>query len=200
MTVEDDDRSVLIAKRQNNVYSLRHFDARLSKDLKEQTIDKALMIKVDLDVWHQRIDHMNFKDLIILSKVTKGVEFSKSQKDEKDHFCETCVLGKAHKIHSKTSIVHRAKLSGERLHSDLFRGEDILSDVKRFRYDVIVMNDHTRMKFLIILRSKDEIILKIQALFNKVETHTSRKIRFFRTDDGREFASLKETLNDKSIE
>jgi hypothetical protein len=50
LTVEDDDRSVLIAKRQNNVYSLRHFDARLSKDLKGQAIDKALMIKVGLDV------------------------------------------------------------------------------------------------------------------------------------------------------
>jgi hypothetical protein len=50
LTVEDDDRSVLIAKRQNNVYSLKHFDARLSKNLKEQTIDKALMIKVDLNV------------------------------------------------------------------------------------------------------------------------------------------------------
>ncbi len=50
LTIENDDRSVLIAKRQNNVYSLKHFDARLSKDLKEQTIDKALMIKVDSDV------------------------------------------------------------------------------------------------------------------------------------------------------
>ncbi len=50
LTVENDNRSILIAKRQNNVYSLRHFDARLSKDLKEQTINKVLMIKVDLDV------------------------------------------------------------------------------------------------------------------------------------------------------
>jgi hypothetical protein len=50
LTVKDDDRSVLTAKRQNNVYPLRHFDARLSKDLKDQTIDKALVIKVDLDV------------------------------------------------------------------------------------------------------------------------------------------------------
>jgi hypothetical protein len=142
---------------------------------------------------------MNFKDLITLSKVTKEVEFAK-QKDEKDHFCETCVLDKAHKIHSKISVAHRAKLSGERLHSDLFEGEDILSDVEGFRYDVIVMNDHIRMKFFIILRSKDEIILKIQALFNKMKTHTDRKIKFFRIDDDREFASLKEILNDKSIE
>jgi hypothetical protein len=56
------------------------------------------------------------------------------------------------------------------------------------------------MKFPIILKSKDEIVKKIRALFNKVETHIGRKIRFFRTDDGREFLSLKGTLNDKGIE
>jgi hypothetical protein len=144
---------------------------------------------------------MNFKDLIILSKVTKRVEFAKSQKDEKDdHFCETCVLGKAHKIHSKTPAAHRAKMPDERLHSDLFDDESTLSDVEGYRYGVIVMNDHTRMKFFLILKSKDEITIKIQALFNKMKTHTDRKIRFFRIDDDREFAPLKETLNDKDIE
>jgi hypothetical protein len=142
---------------------------------------------------------MNFKDLITLSKVIKRIEFSKSQKDD-NYFCETCVLNKAHKIHSKTSAVYRTKLSDERLHSDLFEGESTLSDVENFRYDVIMMNDHTRMKFFIILKSKDEIIFKIRALFNKMKTHTDRKIRFFRIDDDREFASLKEILNDKDIE
>jgi hypothetical protein len=147
---------------------------------------------------------MNFKDLITLSKVTKRIEFAKSikpQKNEKeDYFCETCVLDKARKIHSKTSAVHRAKLPDEQLHSDLFDDDETLSDVEKYRYEVIVMNDHTRMKFFIILRSKNEIILKIQALFNNMKTHTDRKIKFFRIDDDREFASLKEILNDKSIE
>ncbi len=196
--IDEDDDVVLQAKRQNNVYSLlqsRHFDC-------SNSWDKVLIVKnLPLDVWHQRVDHMNFKDLIILSKVTKRVEFAKSQKDEKDdHFCETCVLGKAHKIHSKTPAAHRAKMPDERLHSDLFDDESTLSDVEGYRYGVIVMNDHTRMKFFLILKSKDEITIKIQALFNKMKTHTDRKIRFFRIDDDREFAPLKETLNDKDIE
>jgi hypothetical protein len=143
---------------------------------------------------------MNFKDLIILSNVIKRIEFIKQKDDKKDHFCETCVLDKAHKIHSKTSAAHRAKLSDERLHSDLFDDENILSDVEEYRYKVIVMNENTRMKFSLILRSKDEITIKIRALFNKMKTHTDRKIRFFRIDDDREFASLKDILNDKSIE
>jgi hypothetical protein len=132
--------------------------------------------------------------------MTKKIEFVKQKDDQKDHFCETCVLDKAHKIHSKISVAHRAKLSDKRLHSDLFDDENTLSNVESFRYEVIVMNDHTRMKFLIILRSKDEITIKIQTLFNKMKTHTSRKIRFFRIDDDREFVSLKKILNDESIE
>jgi hypothetical protein len=143
---------------------------------------------------------MNFKDLITLSKVIKRIEFIKQKDDKKDHFCETCVLDKAHKIHSKISAAHRAKLSDERLHSDLFDNESILSDVEEYRYEVIMMNDHTRMKFSLILKSKDKITIKIRALFNKMKTHTDRKIRFFRIDDDREFASLKEILNDKNIE
>ncbi len=145
---------------------------------------------------------MNFKDLIILSKVTKKIEFVRPQKDDKknDQFCKTCVLNKAHKIHSKISAIHRTKLFDERLHSDLFNDENTLSDVKNFRYEIIMMNDHTRMKFFIILWSKDEITIKIRALFNKMKTHTNRKIRFFRIDDDREFASLKKTSNDKNIE
>jgi hypothetical protein len=119
---------------------------------------------------------MNFKDLITLSKMTKKIEFVKQKDDQKNHFCETCVLDKAHKIHSKISIAHRAKLFDERLHSDLFEDENTLSDVDDYRYETIMMNDHTRMKFLIILRSKDEITIKIQALFNKMKTHTDRKI------------------------
>ncbi len=107
----------------------------------------------------------------------KFPKFSNQEKD--DHFCEACVLDKAHKIHSKTPAAHRTKMADERFHSDLFEGEETLSDMKSFRYEVIVIDDHTRMKFLIILKSKDEIVKKIRTLFNKVKTHIERKIRFF---------------------
>jgi hypothetical protein len=91
-------------------------------------------------------------------------------------------------------------MSNERLHSDFFDDDETLSNVEEYWYEVIMMNDHTRMKFSLILKSKDEITIKIRALFNKIKMHTDRKIKFFRIDDDRKFASLKKTLNDKSIE
>ncbi len=117
-----------------------------------------------------------------------------------NYFCKTCVLDKVYKFHSKTSAAHRTKTIEERLHFDLFDEEDTLSNVEDFRYEAIMIDDHTCMKFLIILKSKDKIVNKIRVLFNKMKIHTDRKIRFFRTDDDREFLSLKETLNNKDIE
>ncbi len=128
------------------------------------------------------------------------IKLANQKNDQDDHFCEACVLDKAHKIHSKTPAAHRTKTVGERLHSDLFEGEETLSDIEGYRYEVIVVDDHTRMKFPIILKSKDKIVEKIRVLFNKMKTHTERKIKFFRTDDDRKFLPLKEILNDKDIE
>jgi hypothetical protein len=77
---------------------------------------------------------MNFKNLIILSKVIKRIEFVKSIKSQKneDHLCKTCVLNKAHRIYSKTSAAHRAKMSNERLHSDFFDDDETLSNVEEY--------------------------------------------------------------------
>ncbi len=80
------------------------------------------------------------------------MKFTKSSNQKKYHFFEACVLDKAHKMHSKTSVVHRANTIEKRLHSDLFEGENTLSNVEDFRYEVIMIDDHTRMKFLIILK------------------------------------------------
>jgi hypothetical protein len=146
---------------------------------------------------------MNLKDLIILSIMTKKVEFVKlikSQNDKKNHFCKACVLDKVSKIYSKTFAAYRTKLPGGRLHSDLFDDEKTFSDVNDYQYEVIVMNDHIRIKFLLILKSKDKITSEIGVLFNRMKTYTDRKIRFFRIDDDREFALLEEILNHKNIE
>ena len=69
-----------------------------------------------------------------------------------------------------------------------------------FWYGALVVDDATRMKFPMTLKSKDEIGPQNVAIFHKVKTHTGRKIKFFRTDDGREFQGLAGTLNKKVIE
>jgi transposase InsO family protein len=63
-----------------------------------------------------------------------------------------------------------------------------------------MVDDATRMKFPLVLKQKDDICDAIVTIFNKVETHTGRKIKFFRTDDEGEFKGLTATLNQKGIQ
>jgi hypothetical protein len=138
------------------------------------------------------------KDLAILSKMVKEVEFTK-QNDKNKHFCKACALGKAHKMHSKKPAEHRTKSPDERLHFDIFGSDETLSGIDGYRYEAIVVNDYSRIKFPLILKAKDEIAPQIKALFNRVKNHTGRKIKFFRTDDDREFLPLTGVLNEKGI-
>jgi predicted RNase H-like nuclease len=75
-------------------------------------------------------------------------------------------LSKQHKVHNKESVNHRLEILEERLHTDIFEEDNILSDVDEYRYNAIVINDATRMKFSMILRMKDEICAQILIIFN----------------------------------
>jgi IS30 family transposase len=106
---------------------------------------------------------------------------------------------KQHKVHSKESINHRSEIFKERLHSDIFEKDNTLLDVDKYRYDAVVIDDVTRMKFSMTLRTKDEICAQILIIFNQTENHTDRKIKFFRTNEDEEFQKLTLIINKKSI-
>jgi predicted RNase H-like nuclease len=138
----------------------------------------------------------NIRDLTQLTQLTEEVVIIKSNED---FFCEACTLSKQHKVHSKESVNHRSEILEERLHSDIFEKDNTLSGVDEYRYDAVVIDDATRMKFSMILRTKDEICAQILIIFNQIENHTGRKIKFFRTNEGGEFQKLTLIINEKSI-
>jgi hypothetical protein len=118
---------------------------------------------------------------------------------KKNFFCETCTLSKLHKVHSKESINHRSEILEERLHSDIFERNNIILDIDKYRYNAVVINDATRIKFSMILKTKDEICTQILIIFNQIENHTNRKIEFFRTKEGEEFQRFTLIINEKDI-
>jgi predicted DNA-binding ArsR family transcriptional regulator len=63
-----------------------------------------------------------------------------------------------------------------------------------------VINDATRIKFSLTLKNKDDICSAVISVFNKVENQIGRKIKFFRTDDEREFKDLTSELNARGIQ
>jgi hypothetical protein len=78
-------------------------------------------------------------------------------KSNQKFFCEFCTIEKQHKVHNKESINHRSETLEERLHLDIFEKNNTFSSVDKYCYDVVVINNATRIKFLITLKIKNEI-------------------------------------------
>ena len=127
--------------------------------------------------------------------MVKGVDFT----DTESKFCESCTLGKQHKFHSTEPATHRASQPGERLHNDLYRGGGTLPGVGGYRYGSVVIDDATRMRFPIVLKSKDQICEELPIIMQRIAVHTGRPIKSLRTDDGPEFAKLKTYLDQMGI-
>jgi hypothetical protein len=72
--------------------------------------------------------------------------------------------------------------------------------VKRHKYEVVVINDVTRIKFSLILKNKDDICSVVISMFNKMKNQIDRKIKFFRIDDVKKFKDLISELNARNIQ
>ena len=129
-------------------------------------------------IWHRRTNHLNYRDLNWLFSFVKNVFFISFEKKKiveenltikQYSFCETCTLNKKHRIHSKISFINKFEIVDERLHVDTFDENEILSDIDDYKYEIVIINDVTRMKFSIILKTKNEIVLEMIKTFNLIE-------------------------------
>jgi hypothetical protein len=148
-----------------------------------------------MKVWHQRVEHVNESNLFQLSLIVINVKFS----NIKSSFCETCVFDKQHRINNINSLTHKSKIFEKRLHSNLFEKDDILFIVKEHKYEIVMINDVTRIKFSLILKNQNDICFVVISMFNKMKYQINRKIKFFRIDDGKKFKDLISELNVRDI-
>jgi uncharacterized protein YlxP (DUF503 family) len=194
--LNDDEDVLLVINKKRSVYVLHQFIEINQYDLSLSSIFSIKSKSTNIKVWHQRVDHVNETDLSQLSLIVIDVKFS----DIKFSFCETCVLDKQHRIHNSSLITRKSKILDERLHSDLFEESNILFVVKEHKYEIVVINDVTRIKFSLILKNKDDSCSVVISVFNKMKNQISRKIKFFRTDDEEEFKDFIFELNARDIQ
>ena len=166
LEVKDQDGDVVMqATRVNQVYPLNQPAEDYNMSPKAYATNKKAVSK---EVWHARLGHVNYKDLFLLPKIAEGIEISNASKDQE--FCEACILGKQHKIHSKSPPSQRALVPGERLHCDLFGGGDTLPGVANIKYGVLIVDDASRIKIPITLKTKDAICPEVEHAIKRVET------------------------------
>jgi len=143
----------------------------------------------DSELWHQRLGHLNFSDMLkIASKdVVKGLP--KMEKTGKG-VCGACQLGKQTRAaHKKTSGI-RTSRNLELLHMDLM-GPTRTASLGGKRYFLVIVDDFSRFSWAIPIREKSDAFYVAQHLFKKIQVERNCQIMRIRSDHGREFKNSK---------
>ncbi|GJU97620.1 putative ribonuclease H-like domain-containing protein [Tanacetum coccineum] len=135
----DESQVLLKVPRQNNMYN---FDL---KNVVPSGGMTCLFTKATIDesnLWHMRLDHINFKTI---NKLVKGnlVRGLPSKLFENDHTCIACQKEKQHKASCKTKLVSSISQPLQMLHMDLFRPTSVRS-INHKTYCLVVTDDYSR--------------------------------------------------------
>ena len=153
-------------------------------NVKVHSESKAMITKInDWKLWHYRLGHLSTQNM----KKLKAEDIELHQEKDDDGFCEGCALGKAKKSPHKT-IEREEKSEHVTIHSDLV-GPMKTTSIGGKKYILTYLCSKTEFSFVYYLRSKDEQFDKFKEFKNHYELLTGTKIKFFHTDNGREYIS-----------
>lgn len=174
--------SSLVVARAPLLGSLFVFKVRPTPSLIIAAVAKSS--STTLSAWHDRLGHLNFRDLRLLLKTPlfKGVVVEDS---ENDPFCASCAMGKHHALPSYPSTTTSANPL-DLIHSDV-AGPMSTPSREGQLYWVTFIDDFSRRPFVYFLRQKSQVSLAFKHFKALVENQTGRKIKAIRTDGGGEY-------------
>nr|GEU35636.1 retrovirus-related Pol polyprotein from transposon TNT 1-94 [Tanacetum cinerariifolium] len=105
-------------------------------------------------LWHQRLSHLNFDYINLLSKKDIVIGLPKLKYD-KDQLCLSCELSKAKRSSFKSKAVPSSKGRLNLLHMDLC-GPMRVASINGKKYILVIVDDYSRYTWTLFLRSKDE--------------------------------------------
>ncbi len=153
----------------------------------------------DVDLWHQRLGHLNGQRLkeIIQKELVTGVEMSKTAKLS---FCEGCVEGKMHRKPFKPVGEIRSTRKLQLVHSDVC-GLMHTESIGGRKYFVKFIDDYSRCCAVYFLRHKSEVLEKFKEFEAYTTNECGQRIGKLRTDNGGEYLSgeFKAYLKSKGI-
>ena len=133
-------------------------------------------------LWHIRLGHINFDNLVKVSKLGAVRNLPQITKPS-NPICRHCQLGKQTRIWFKTKE-HSTSKPLELVHTDLC-GPSRTKILQGYSYFMLFIDDFARMAWVYFLKQKYDA-------FNKFKTFIGVKIKFLRSDNGGE--SLQKNL------
>lgn len=153
--------------------------------------------KLDLKTWHERLGHLNVKEIQKMCKnnVITGVDLSDCEK----FVCEGCAYGKhARRPFQKSS--RQSPQPGDIVYSDVC-GPINVPSVQGMKYFVIFKDAATSFRYVYFLKNKCDVLDYFKKYNSKIKNLFSHGVRILHTDNGGEYTSkvFKEYLESEGI-
>ena len=170
--------------------------------LESNLISCNLSTSEQVEVWHQRLGHMNYRDLKVLDRLNVVRGLPKLGK-KVEGVCGPCQQGKQTKSVHKKGKYLSTKEPLELLHMDLM-GPIQTESLGGRRYILVVVDDFSRFTWTYFLREKSEAFEKFKMLCVKIQNEKTshiKSIKKIRSDHGKEFenASFEKFCNSLGI-
>ena len=137
--------------------------------------------KFEIWLWHRRLGHASFGYLKKLFPSLFGMS------DISSFRCDICELAKSHHT-SFPLILNKSSLPFMVKHSDLC-GPSKVPTLSGSHWFVTFIDDCTRMTWLYLMRTKDEVNLLFKKFYKMIETQYNAKVQVLRSDNGEEYQS-----------
>lgn len=144
--------------------------------------------KVSLQMWHQRLSHVNYQTIIKIAAtgIVDCIDLEKGC-NPPTSICPDCCFGKMHRLpFDKTRT--RATELGELIHSDVC-GSMQQASPSGSRYYVTFKDDFSGYRAIYFMKLKSEVFTCFQLFICKIRSETKALVRTQRSDGGGEFTS-----------
>lgn len=183
-----DNELSLLDKHGKEMIKTKRAKNRLYKVILQVDQLQCLQIQscTDPEVWHARLGHINKETMrmMISKELVVGVPKISHNTDA----CVSCLRGKQTRKPFPQETSYRASEPLELVHADLC-GPISPSTPAHKRYVFVLIDDHTRYMWNILLQEKSEAFEKFVRFKTLVEQETRSKLKTLRTDRGGEFTS-----------
>jgi hypothetical protein len=136
------------------------------------------------ELWHRRYTHINCQALPFLIKMVEGILELKSTHEG---IYKVCALGKNIK-RPFPSNNNKSKEILDLIHSDVC-APMLVRSLGGSLYYIIFIDDYSRMAWLYLLKSKDEVFSKFQEFKAEIQNLMNKKIKKLRLDNGGKYTS-----------
>ena len=156
---------------------------RLDCEVQQPSTEKATIAKTSMiDLWHQRLAHVNLKQLRQLVECSDDIDIQSLS------FCEVCVQEKCHRQPHYPLKTRRSKEKLELIHMDVC-GPMQTQSFGGSHYFIAFTDDYSRYCKIYFLKKKSEALVKFKEFKASVENEFEMKIKALRADRGGEYLS-----------